>query len=80
MHKTFNMLRNYISVIRMNCFKRKADRLREITGIQHFIVMMQGKFTIVSKKWFTDQRQHGHFPKTFTAENLKKISFYYTKK
>jgi hypothetical protein len=58
--------------------KREADRLSERTGAQIFIVKIQGKMTFLSKPCFKEMRQRGMFPKDFTAENLKKISYYYT--
>ncbi|MCL1821938.1 MAG: hypothetical protein FWG22_03850 [Prolixibacteraceae bacterium] len=64
---------------RVERMKRKADRLREATGSQMFVVKMDGKIRIVSKRWFKDKRQRGMFPKHFTAERLKRIAFYYTR-
>ena len=72
-------IKNYRWVIRMQLYKRKADRLSKKTGSQYFILMFQGKVSIVSKEWFKEKRQEGMFPRKFTADNLKKISFYHTK-
>lgn len=59
--------------------KRKADKLRETTGIQFFILKYKGRIRLMSKREFKHLRQHGVFPKSFTADNLKRISFYYTR-
>lgn len=72
-------VKNYYWVLQMKLYKRKADRLHRETGLQYFIIMFQGTITIVSKEWFKEQRQNGKFPKHFTSDNLKKISYYFTK-
>ena len=72
-------VKNYYWVLNMKLYKRKADRLHKITGSQFFIIMFQGKITIVSKEWFKEQRQQGKFPMNFNANNLKAISYYFTK-
>ena len=59
--------------------KTKADRLRETEGSQMFVVHLNGKICIISKRWFKEQKRHGAFSKTFTIDSLKRISFYYTR-
>ena len=59
--------------------KKQVDRLREETGVQMFVVKWQGKMRVISKRDFKYMRQRGMFPKTFTADNLKRISLYYTR-
>ena len=58
--------------------KRKAEQLRISEKSQMFVVKLDGKIRIISKCWFKEQRQHGKFPSSFTADKLKKVSFYYT--
>lgn len=58
--------------------KRKAEKLRKIEKSQMFVVKLDGRIRIISKRWFKEQRQQGRFPNSFTADKLKKISFYYT--
>ena len=58
--------------------KKKADKLRETEQSQMFVVKLDGKIRIISKRWFKHQRQKGIFPKSFTTDKLKKVSFYYT--
>lgn len=58
--------------------KKKADKLRITEKSQMFVVKIDGKIRIISKYWFKKQRQRGKFPKSFTSDKLKKISFYYT--
>lgn len=60
--------------------KIKADRYSAKNGVQVFIIKHQGKIINVTKEWFTYNKQHNKFPKNFTVDDLKKISFYYTKK
>lgn len=64
---------------RMKRLIKKADKLREKTGTQFFVVKINGKISLMSKREFKWKRQHGVFPKSFTADNLKKISYYYTR-
>lgn len=71
--------KDLIFVIRIKRMKKKADKLRDLTGSQHFIFLHKGKITCRSKRWFKLMHQHGVFPKNFTADNLKQISYYYTK-
>jgi len=59
--------------------KRKADKLSKRNREQYFIIKLDGKIDIISKSWFTNNRQHGVFPLDFTAEKLKEIALYYTK-
>lgn len=58
---------------------KRADRLREKTGTQFFVVKISGRIRLMSKREFKWKRQHGVFPKNFTSDNLKKISYYYTR-
>ena len=71
-------IKNYVWTIRMKLYIRKANELRKKTGIQQFIVINRGKVTIINKQWFKQNRNK--FPKNFTADNLKKIAYYYTSK
>ena len=65
---------------KVHSLKKEADRFSSENGVQIFIIKYEGKIINVTKEWFTYHKQHGKFPKDFTVENLKKISFYYTKK
>ena len=68
----------YLFVLRMQRLKRKANKFTAKTNIQCFIVLLKGKVTLISKPTFTKMRQKGLFPKSFTADRLKQIAFYYT--
>ena len=59
--------------------KRKADKYREVYGSQMFVLKIEGRIRMISKRWFKEQRQLGKFPKTMTSDDLKKIAFYYTR-
>jgi hypothetical protein len=59
---------------------QKARRLHRKYNCQIFVVKYKGKIRIMSKYQFTQMRQHGHFDRSFTAENLKKLSIYFTPK
>jgi len=58
--------------------KRRAERLRKLTGSQVFVVKIKGKVTLLTKKQFKEMRAKRVFPKEFTADSLKRISLYYT--
>ena len=59
--------------------KRKADKYREVYGSQMFVLKYEGRIRTISKRWFKRQRQIGKFPKSMTSDDLKKISYYYTR-
>ncbi len=65
--------------LKITKLKKQADKLREQTGSQMFVLKWDGKIQIISKRWFKKERQKGTFPKNFTADKLKSISFYYTR-
>jgi len=75
-----NRIKKVIFILRIFLLKRKANRLARKTGVQHFIVKFGGEVTIMSKSTFKYMRQHGYFPLSFTATELKNIALYYTKK
>ncbi len=58
--------------------KRKAEKLRRSEKSQMFVVRLNGRIRIVSRKWFKENKRKGKFPKHFTVDDLKRISFYYT--
>ena len=64
---------------RMKRLTKKADRLREKTGSQYFVIKWKGHIRLMSKREFKWRRQRKQFPKNFTADNLKKIAYYYTR-
>lgn len=64
---------------RIKRLTKKADRLREETGTQIFVVKIDGKIRLMAKSEFKWKRQHGQLKRNFTAEHLKKISYYYTR-
>jgi hypothetical protein len=76
---TWTEINQLITGWRVQRMKRQADRLREATGVQMFVVKMNGKIRLISKREFKYMRQHNVFPTNFTAENLKRIAFYYTR-
>lgn len=59
--------------------KRRADKLAKKTGDEYFVVMWHGKPRVLSKPQFKYLRQHGLFPLSFTAAELKKIAVYHVK-
>ncbi len=63
---------------RIKRLKNKCLKAWQKTGMQFFIVKLNGKITILSKADFTLCRSKGIFPKSFTADNLKEIALYYT--
>ena len=65
--------------LKIKRLKKQADKLRETTGSQMFVLKWNGSIQIISKRWFKAQRQKGVFPKSFTADKLKSISFYHTR-
>ncbi len=73
-------MRRFTLAIKLMVMKRKADRLARKTGKRFFIVNMGGQARILSKAQFKHMRQHGLFPLSFTAAELKKIALYDTKK
>ncbi|HEY5507168.1 MAG TPA: hypothetical protein VIK29_00750 [Paludibacter sp.] len=75
----FNELIRYYIGYKIQRLKRKADKYREESGSQMFIIKDEGKIKLISKRWFKCQRQHGKYPKSMTLDDLKKISYYYTR-
>ena len=75
-----NKIKDIIFMLKMRQYKKKADKIAVMTNVQQFIIMLNNKISIVDKKWFTDNRQHGVFPKNYTATELKKTAYYFTKK
>ena len=78
MTKLINKIKNYVFAYRMKMYKRKADKLRERTGKQHFIVILYGRITIVNKTWLKGNRRKGVMPANFNIIQLKKHSYYAT--
>ena len=68
------------ALIAFRRLKRKANRLHKKYNTQVFIVKYAGKITVLSKYQFKILRQNGKFPKSFTADSLKKIALYHTPK
>lgn len=71
-------LKRFWRVARITLLICKAKRLAKKTGVQQFVVKNQGEPQIMSKKQFVFLRQHGCFPKEYTATHLKKISIFHT--
>jgi hypothetical protein len=80
MNKIKKKYRQFLLIIYVRLLKCRANKLYKRTGVQQFIVKWNDKLTIINKEQFKLSRQNGLFPKHFTADNLKKISLYYTKK
>ena len=80
MNKLKKRIRRIVLALGLMILKRKADRLARKTRDQYFIVNLNGKAQIMSKKQFKYMRQRGAFPLSFTATQLKQIALYYTKK
>ena len=80
--KRFNSLiikiKDYWWTFKLMLLKRQADKWTAKYGVQHFIVKLDGKVTIITKDWFKENRRKGKFPKHFTANNLKEVAYYYT--
>lgn len=64
---------------RIKKLKKKADKYREKSGTQCFVVKVNGRLRVLTKREFKWKRQRGIFPKNFTADELKKISYYHTR-
>ena len=77
--KWLSELNEYRIGYKIKRLKHKADKYREESGSQMFVIKLEGHIRIISKRWFKEQRQPGKFPKTMTSDDLKKISFYYTR-
>jgi hypothetical protein len=75
-----NKIKKFFFILRLMALKGRAKRLARRTGVQYFIVRIKGNITLMSKTQFKYCRQKGVFPKAFTADNLKKVSLYYTKR
>lgn len=58
--------------------KKKAERLRVSEKSQMFVLRLNGRIRIISRKWYKENKRKGVFPKHFTVDDLKRISFYYT--
>ena len=83
------MIRTFFTVIyqsikklffayKMKCLKYKCDKLTRENKEAHYIFSYKGKITLMSKSIFKYNRQHGVFPKSFTAKEMRKISYYHT--
>lgn len=66
-------------IINVWLLKRKTRKLAKKSGVEHFLIMWKGKPEILSKDGFKHMRQHGLFPLSFTANELKKIAIYHVK-
>jgi hypothetical protein len=66
-------------IIRLRFMKRRADKLAERTGEQHFIIKYHGEIIFMTKRELKYCRQKGIIPRTFTATELKKYALYHTK-
>lgn len=73
-----SIIKDYWWIFKLILLKRQADKWTAKYGAQHFIVKLDGRITIITKDWFRANRQRGKFPKNFTANNLKKVAYYYT--
>lgn len=55
---------------------RRARIMHRNGGGQVFVVNVCGRATIISKAHFRDMRQHGQFPMSYTAADLRRIAIY----
>ena len=60
----------------MQKLRNTADALHRSTRKTHFVVRINGHITIISRSQFKQMRQHGVFPKQFTATQLRQQAFY----
>lgn len=55
---------------------KQAERLHKQGHGQQFVVNVGGNATVISKQQFKDMRQHGLFPLSYTAKELRNIAIY----
>ncbi len=60
----------------LNRIIRRARIMHRNGGGQVFVVNVCGRATIISKAQFRDMRQHGQFPLSYTAADLRQIAIY----
>jgi len=72
-------LRQYYIGYKIKRLINEADKCRDKYGSQMFVLKYEGRIRTISKRWFKRQRQIGKFPKSMTSDDLKKISYYYTR-
>jgi len=58
---------------------KRAKRLAKATGRPHYVVKDRGKIVVLDKAYFKYLRQHGYFPLSITASDIKRIAIYYTR-
>jgi len=77
--KKLDKLKQYYIGFKIKRLKNKADKYRDKYGSQMFVLKYEGRIRMISRRWFKHQRQIGKFPKSMTSDDLKKISYYYTR-
>jgi len=73
-----NKFKRLIAFVRISLLKRKANRIARRTGVQQFVVCLNGTACILGKDTFKRLRATGVFPKTYTATHLRQIAFFAT--
>jgi hypothetical protein len=68
--------KNYIWVMKLVLWKYKADRLAFKHKQAHYLLILNGKLSLITKDWFVYNRQRGVFPKEITSDKLSKIALY----
>lgn len=79
MNKLIKQIEKGLFCIKLYRLKNKANRYAKRYNTQFFIVKLNGKIVLIGKKGFKTLRKKGVLPLSFTANELKKIAFYYTK-
>lgn len=80
MNKLLKQLKKALFYTKLYLLKRKADRYAKRYNTQFFIVKLHDKIVLISKNGFRELRHKRVIPLSFTANELKKIAFYYTRK
>jgi hypothetical protein len=80
MNKLIKQIEKALFYIKLYRLKNKANRYAKRYNAQFFIVKLHGKIVMISKNGFKELRQNGTIPLSITANELKKIAYYYTQK
>lgn len=69
-------LTRYREAWMLNRIIRRAMIMHRNGGGKVFVVNVCGRATIITKAQFRSMRQHGQFPLSYTAADLRRIAIY----
>lgn len=73
-------IRRFFFIRKVMKLRRKADAIREKTGIQQFVIKYDENIRILGRDQWKWMKQKGIVAQNYTIDNLRAIALYCTKK